>query len=495
MHPLWIAVLGSALAFRFGDKKAFHATMDGVRNAVADLRNDALNKYGSDTGVLWDTSLLVKGEDALVARFVRTMAFRDAFVYAFTGTSVTEGAENRPEEKYSVVFEKLFRRVTDAADLRLDVRNVAMGKNPASPYDYCVVQNAGYDADIVSWEQSMMTRSDVMVEVFMRSALLTKNCPLTNLLMLVSSDLGGKSHRGKQRQRRYYNSLAHHYSGLGLHSIMANFSDYPVGNPNFEAYHLQQEGKPNGDGGSWHPSPYGHEFMAYVLSTSYARLWTKAADQLETLVAMSGSFETNVRHYLDEHEVEHKTVPQPRKSCNAMCPVDRPAQCFSALLPRHESSADLINVVSSDNVLDTRTTGRDTVGFTPKKNADMFENQWVYQRHPHRASGHNHSLSEPLEYGRFCIAGSPDSGTLNLVANLAHESPILVCEPYMHHRYGFNSMQSAGTVHFTVDDNAVETKSSKLCSFLGVFPRGRHTVQIEALEAGSYICPSHLIYT
>jgi len=40
-----------------------------------------------------------------------------------------------------------------AMDVVLDSRNVALGNNPCTPYDYCVKFFVGLDADIVHWEQ------------------------------------------------------------------------------------------------------------------------------------------------------------------------------------------------------------------------------------------------------------------------------------------------------------------------------------------------------
>lgn len=38
-------------------------------------------------------------------------------------------------------------------NVKLIARNVALGNNPCMPYDVCVRIFAGYDADIVHWEQ------------------------------------------------------------------------------------------------------------------------------------------------------------------------------------------------------------------------------------------------------------------------------------------------------------------------------------------------------
>jgi hypothetical protein len=76
------------------------------------------------------------------------------FVISFMGSSVTAGHDSLFSQSYPVVAEGLMKEVFAAANIELVVRNHALGNNPCMPYDVCVGAIAGYDADIVHWEQS-----------------------------------------------------------------------------------------------------------------------------------------------------------------------------------------------------------------------------------------------------------------------------------------------------------------------------------------------------
>ena len=56
--------------------------------------------------------------------------------------------------------------------------NVAHGNNPCMPYDPCVGTIAGFDADIVHWEQSYNCFSQPMYEQFARQAAFLPKKPL-----------------------------------------------------------------------------------------------------------------------------------------------------------------------------------------------------------------------------------------------------------------------------------------------------------------------------
>lgn len=97
------------------------------------------------------------------------------FVISFTGSSVTAGHDSYFNQSYPVVAEGLLLPAFRAAGINLEVRNVAHGNNPCMPYDPCVGTIAGYDADIVHWEQSYNCFDQPMYEQFARqSAFLPK---------------------------------------------------------------------------------------------------------------------------------------------------------------------------------------------------------------------------------------------------------------------------------------------------------------------------------
>ena len=79
---------------------------------------------------------------------------QQTFVVSFTGSSVTAGHDSPFAKSYPVLVETALYPIFEAMDVKLVVRNVAMGNNPCKPYDICVRTFCGDDADVVVWEQS-----------------------------------------------------------------------------------------------------------------------------------------------------------------------------------------------------------------------------------------------------------------------------------------------------------------------------------------------------
>lgn len=67
-------------------------------------------------------------------------------------------------------------RLLVTAGVKFKAINVAMGNTRVAPYSWCVDAHAGLDADIISWDMSMMVASNQCgraatgVELFIRSA-------------------------------------------------------------------------------------------------------------------------------------------------------------------------------------------------------------------------------------------------------------------------------------------------------------------------------------
>jgi hypothetical protein len=75
------------------------------------------------------------------------------FVISFLGSSVTAGHDSEFNVTTSEMTRLFMTPAFDAAGIKLEVINGAMGNNPCSPYDSCVKAFAGLEADIIQWEQ------------------------------------------------------------------------------------------------------------------------------------------------------------------------------------------------------------------------------------------------------------------------------------------------------------------------------------------------------
>lgn len=60
------------------------------------------------------------------------------------------------EQSYPVVLNETLGRLLGAAGVEFEAMNVAMGNTRIAPYSWCVEAHAGLDADIISWDMTMM---------------------------------------------------------------------------------------------------------------------------------------------------------------------------------------------------------------------------------------------------------------------------------------------------------------------------------------------------
>lgn len=93
-------------------------------------------------------------------------------------SSVTAGHDSHFNQSTPVVVGEYMRQAFDAVDVKLDSRNVALGNNPCMPYDLCIKFFAGYDADVVHWEQNYFCEGSPLMEQFIRQAMTIPTRPI-----------------------------------------------------------------------------------------------------------------------------------------------------------------------------------------------------------------------------------------------------------------------------------------------------------------------------
>ena len=96
---------------------------------------------------------------------------------AVGGMSDVAGHGNYFEEAYPNVCGDALRPVFEAAGVRFQVRNMAMGGVPSFPNSVCMADNFGGDADVVVWDFRMVERDVHKGELFIRQALLMPRAP------------------------------------------------------------------------------------------------------------------------------------------------------------------------------------------------------------------------------------------------------------------------------------------------------------------------------
>lgn len=92
------------------------------------------------------------------------------------GISTTAAHDCLYEQSFPVLLNETMGRLMSAAGVRFEAINVAMGNTRVAPYSYCVDAHAGLNADIISWDMSMVAtsyacgRAAAGVELFIRTA-------------------------------------------------------------------------------------------------------------------------------------------------------------------------------------------------------------------------------------------------------------------------------------------------------------------------------------
>lgn len=151
-----------------------------VQQQIAETRREILELYGADLDGLSEGVVFPggpQGRKQLVERFLRAFALGDSFVIAVGGMSDVAGHGNYFEEAYPNVCGDALRPVFEAAGVRFQVRNMAMGGVPSFPNSVCMADNFGGDADVVVWDFRMVERDVHKGELFIRQALLMPRAP------------------------------------------------------------------------------------------------------------------------------------------------------------------------------------------------------------------------------------------------------------------------------------------------------------------------------
>lgn len=75
------------------------------------------------------------------------------FVMVFSGSSVTAGHDNYYNQSYPMIVQKRLGDIFKSLGVELEVRDIALGANPCSPYVLCYESMGGADPDFLNWEQ------------------------------------------------------------------------------------------------------------------------------------------------------------------------------------------------------------------------------------------------------------------------------------------------------------------------------------------------------
>lgn len=107
-------------------------------------------------------------ERDIVKRLLRAMVLGDSFVVVVGGMSDTAGHGNLFNDSYPLVMRKTIHDVMTLANIKFDVRNMAMGGVPSYPSSMCMKDVWGADADVIVWDFRMVEHDSLKGELYIR---------------------------------------------------------------------------------------------------------------------------------------------------------------------------------------------------------------------------------------------------------------------------------------------------------------------------------------
>ncbi|CAM9238852.1 unnamed protein product, partial [Hapterophycus canaliculatus] len=157
------------------------AVLENARSVYSEISNDILvrRRWGykyANTSLFSEGIHFSDGGIVVENKMLNAVVEQRGFLAAFTGVSTTAGHDCLYEQSYPILLNGTMGRLMAAAGVRFEAINVAMGNTRVAPYSFCVDAHAGLDADLISWDMTMMVasnecgRASSMVELFIRSA-------------------------------------------------------------------------------------------------------------------------------------------------------------------------------------------------------------------------------------------------------------------------------------------------------------------------------------
>jgi hypothetical protein len=360
------------------------------------------------------------------------------FIMSFAGTSVTAGHDNFFNQSYPIVLERLLLDSYTAAGLNLEVRNHAMGNNPAIPAAFCVRSQLGEDTDVAAWEFEMMVSGplkNAYVEEWMRNALYLPKRPA--LLMLNGGEgarepdsegaLPVDARTGSPPPFSYggdKGDLFEYYDAFGVHSQAMHEAVWKLDHlDKFNFHALVQAGKSTPKPAKWHPGPGGHLLRAQILAHHYLRLLDEAI--ISVLAALHGEntmpkletlLETTTPLEQDPTVNEFK-LPPPLYCDDFFC--GSPASCAMTFKPIAQGS--LLELVVSPPELKT---AKPTI---ESQNNSMWHTQLITYDQNAVVNARNRG-AQYLDM-KYVLQGNKYAGPLVLGVETHNKHHMLFCQP------------------------------------------------------------------
>ena len=105
---------------------------------------------------------------------------KKSFKVSFAGSSAVAGFGNYFKQSFPSVLVDLFTDPLKNIGVELEVRNAAVADIASFPYGWCLNNFMGEEADVISWDSSLMDRADTdaAFEAYLRRAVTMKTSPM-----------------------------------------------------------------------------------------------------------------------------------------------------------------------------------------------------------------------------------------------------------------------------------------------------------------------------
>ncbi|CAN0396711.1 unnamed protein product [Pylaiella littoralis] len=280
------------------------AVLSNAHSVYSEISEEILTRWGhkyANTPLFSGGMRFSDGGTVVENKFLNAVLEQKGFVAAFTGISTTAAHDCLYEQSFPVLLNETMGRLMSAAGVRFEAINVAMGNTRVAPYSYCVDAHAGLNADIISWDMSMVAtsyacgRAAAGVELFIRTASSLPRRPavlLTDAFPDQESCTNGHLHLFKKLDSTLTGDcdpdrdLLEVYRDFGLHQISPRslVPEVTCGDDLFARARLfNRTEKDYPAPVRWHAGPTGHVLVGDMLFMHYAAVLMSALERLDAV--------------------------------------------------------------------------------------------------------------------------------------------------------------------------------------------------------------------
>lgn len=226
-------------------------------------------------------------------RLVRAAARSEPWLLSFAGYSVTVGRGNHYHQSFPFVLERILQPVlASALNVKVQVRNAAIGGIPSFPYGFCFPHFLGEGASVISWDYSMNEGNGAAVlESYLRHSQAQLRQPMVILLdtnrarCQLLEQYAKKGLLGDALCVGMANQAVEH-----LQDILARPEpDRPLGYQEWDQFGADASCPGRG---SWHPKRQEHALIGWIM----AMYFVSAVERAQAIIKSKPNWQTEYNH-------------------------------------------------------------------------------------------------------------------------------------------------------------------------------------------------------